>query len=74
MNEYPSEFPKVGGKITFKGVPKFYYPMFTHIGDYARLNLIINEEYTVIKVEIFSSWNAVYIDGHEQAFNLSFFK
>lgn len=69
------EFPQVGEKLKFKGVPSIYYPMFTNIGDFARNNLEKGKIYEVSKVEVNSSWCAVWLVGFgENFFNLSFFE
>lgn len=70
-------FPTVGDKLIFTGVPKFYYPHFTCMKARAEKDLKVNQEYTVRKVEVYSSWCAVWlegIDGERDNFNLSFFQ
>lgn len=81
MNNIPQEirdrFPKIGDTLIFKEVPKFYYPMYLDMGEKARKELIPGKKYIVSKVEIYSSWCAVWIDDlneHDDCYNLSFFK
>jgi hypothetical protein len=52
-------FPSVGDKITFRGVPDIYYPMFTSMKKLAEDNLKIGQMCTVRKVEVYSSWCGV---------------
>lgn len=80
MNREPSKpdsnFPKKGDKLKFKKVPAMYYPMFTNIGEYAKNHLIPEFEYTVAKVEVNSSWCAVWLEGigdENNFFNYTFF-
>lgn len=68
------QFPQVGDKVIFTGVPKFYYPHFIDMGDRARRRLVLNQEYTVTKVEIYSSWCSVEVEGVEGYYNRMFFK
>ncbi len=70
-----SNFPRRGDKLKFKGVPSMYYPMFISVGKFANENLKIGQEYTVEKVEVNSSWCAIWLEGFgENFFNLSFFE
>lgn len=70
-----SNWPKTGDKLIFNGVPSVFYPHFTNVGKYASENLKVDEEYTVTKCEVYSSWCAVWLEGHgDNFFNLSFFK
>ena len=71
-----SSFPQVGEKLKFKGVPSVYYPMFTNIGKFAKENLVVGQEYEVSKVEVYSSWCAVWLKefGEEHFFHTQFFK
>lgn len=57
-----NEFPSVGDKIKFLGVPEFYYPMFTSMKKLAEDNLKIGQICTVRRVEIYSSWCAVWLE------------
>lgn len=69
-----SHFPQVGEKLKFKGVPSVYYPMFTNIGKFAKDNLVVGSEYQVSKVEVYSSWCAVWLNGFgENFFHATFF-
>lgn len=52
-------WPKVGDKLKFKGVPKFLYPNFTNIRKLAEDNLVIDKEYTVRTCDVHSSWCSV---------------
>lgn len=74
MNMSFSEFPRVGDTVIFTGVPEFYYPLFTDMGEAARHRLIEGQEYTVSKVEIYSSWCAIEVEGVEGYYNRTFFK
>jgi hypothetical protein len=68
-------FPKAGDKLIFTGVPKFFYPQFTNIGDYANKHLVLGSTYIASKVQVHSSWCSVELEGYgENFFNLSFFK
>ena len=68
-------FPKVGDKLEFIGVPQFYYPHFTNIGEYARNNLVVGQIYVASKVAVHSSWCEIELEGHgNNFFNLMFFK
>ncbi len=68
-----NDFPKSGDKLKYLGVPKYYYPCFTDMKTRAESNLVTNKEYIVSKVEIFSSWCAVELEGVEGKYNLGFF-
>ncbi len=71
------DFPKVGDKLIFTGVPKFYYPCFTCMKARAERDLIVGQEYTVRKVAVYSSWCAVWLEGigeEPDNFNIVFFK
>lgn len=71
---YP-EFPQTGDILEFKGCPAFYYPMFTNLREYANKNLVVGEKYVVTKSEVYSSWCAVWLEGHGENFlNYCFFK
>jgi hypothetical protein len=70
-----NNWPKIGDRLTFNGVPKFFYPHFVKVGKYAEENLTKENEYIVTKCEVYSSWCAVWLEGHgDNLFNLSFFK
>lgn len=69
-----SDFPKVGDKLKFTGVPRMYYPYFTDMKTAAETNLVLNKKYTISKVEIFSSWVSVELENVEGNYNLGFFK
>jgi len=70
-----SDFPQVGEKLKFKGVPSMYYPMFTNIGAFAKDNLKKGQEYEVSKVEVYSSWCAVWLkEFGENYFHATFFE
>ena len=69
------DFPKVGDILKYKKVPTIYYPMFTNMKKYAKENLIIGNEYEVSRVEIYSSWCAVWLKNHgDNYLNLCFFE
>ena len=68
------KWPKPGDKLIFKGVPKIYFPHFIPMGKYARENLIIDKEYALTDIQINSSWVSVFIEGHSEMLNLTFFK
>jgi hypothetical protein len=71
---YP-EFPQAGDILTFSGVPKMYYPMFTNMRTYANERLVVEEQYKVSKSEVYSSWVAIWLEGHGENFlNYSFFE
>lgn len=70
--QYP-DFPKKGDKLIFKGVPEFYYPMFTNMRDDAKV-LQLGVEYTAKEVRVNSSWVTIYLEEiPETMFNLVFF-
>lgn len=74
--EIRDKFPYEGDILIFKGVPEFYYPMYLNMGKLARKELIVGNEYKIRKVEIYSSWCAVWLEGvggEDDYFNLSFF-
>ena len=74
MKQIP--FPSVGDKLKFRGVPKMYYPMFTNLKDLAEKNLKVGQVCTVRKVDIYSSWCAVWLEeipGEDSYLNLMFF-
>jgi hypothetical protein len=69
-----SNFPCAGDKLKFRGVPSMYYPMFTNVGKFANENLKNGQEYIVSRVEVNSSWCAVWLDGFgENFFHYQFF-
>jgi hypothetical protein len=69
MNE--KQWPKVGSKVTFIGVHKFWY---TNIVKDANELLEIGKEYTISKIELASSWCCVKLEEFsEKKFALSFF-
>lgn len=73
MNDY--KFPEVGNQLKFKGVPKMYYPMFTNMRTYANENLEVGLFYKVARAEVYSSWCAVWLEGHgDNYLNFSFFE
>ena len=58
-----NEFPKKGQKIKTKDVlPTYIYPNFTCMKEDAKRSLQPDTEYTVAKVEIYSSWCAVWLE------------
>jgi hypothetical protein len=67
-------FPSVGDKLKFIGVPKVYYPMFTNMRKEAAEHLEDGKVYTVTRVEVYSSWCAVWVDNKDVMFNLQFFR
>lgn len=70
-------FPYAGDKLIFTGVPQFYYPMYVNMGTRAKEVLVEGQEYVARKVEVYSSWCAVWLEGFENekdCFNLGFFK
>ena len=78
-----SVFPDKGDELIFVGVPKFFYPGFTDMREYANKVLHVGQKYIVRHSEIYSSWCAVWLeriegnirDGWDFSwFNLSFFK
>lgn len=72
-NNTKPQFPKAGDKLTFKGVPEFYYPMFINMEKDAEV-LEIGKEYTAKQVSVNSSWVAIYLEEFpELMFHLSFF-
>ena len=67
------EFLKAGDKLIFKGVPEFYYPMFTNMRDDAKV-LELGVEYIAKEVRVNSSWVTIYLEEYpERMFNLMFF-
>jgi hypothetical protein len=67
------EFPKAGDKVTFKGVPEFYYPYFINMRKHAEV-LEVGKEYLLKEVSVNSSWVTVYLEEFpELMFNLIFF-
>jgi hypothetical protein len=65
---------KIGDKIVFNGVPKFYYPMFLSMRDFCDKNLVKGQIYEVADFHVNSSWVSVYLKGFEkEMLNLSFF-
>ena len=70
-------FPKIGDKLAYKGVPEFYYPMFLSMKGHAEKHLTVGEIYTVRKVEVLSSWCCVWleeVEDDEIYFNRLFFQ
>jgi len=68
-------FNKKGDKVTFYGVPKFYYPHYINMGEWAEERLEVGKEYTVAKCEVYSSWSAVWLEEFpDYFFNANFFK
>lgn len=63
-----------GAKVIFKGVPEFYYPMFTNVGEDARKFLEVGKEYIVTKHEIYSSWQSFELEGIPGFYHKEFFK
>jgi hypothetical protein len=62
-----------GQTVIFRGVPEFYYPHFTNMKVDAEV-LELGKEYTVSKSEVYSSWQAVWVeDFPDTMFNASFF-
>jgi hypothetical protein len=55
------QFPKAGDKLTFKGVPEFYYPMFVNMKKDAEV-LEIGKQYTAKEVTVNSSWVTIYLE------------
>ena len=83
MVEKLNTFPKKGDKLIFTGVPEFYYPMFTNIGENARNLMTVGQEYTISKCEVYSSWCCVWLKelpetdderSMKNGFHLQFFK
>jgi len=73
MNDKRPEFPKAGDKLTFKGVPEFYYPMFLNMKKDAEV-LEIGKEYVAKQVSVNSSWVSISLEEFpELMFNLTFF-
>jgi hypothetical protein len=67
------QFPKAGDKLTFKGVPEFYYPMFVNMKKDAEV-LEIGKQYTAKEVTVNSSWVTIYLEEFpEIMLNLMFF-
>jgi hypothetical protein len=65
------QWPKTGGKVTFKGVHLFW---FVNIIEDADKLLEVGKEYTVSRIELASSWCAVILEEFpEHRFALSFF-
>jgi hypothetical protein len=74
MNNQPI-WPEVGDKVTFIGVPQFYYPQFPKMRTFCDANLTVGQEYTIHKLRVNSSWVSVYIVGFEQEMlNWAFFR
>jgi hypothetical protein len=73
-NNWPEkEGEWIGRKVTFKGVPSIYYPMFTDVGQKARELFVVGQEYTITKCSIYSSWIAIELEGVEGKYHLQFF-
>ncbi len=68
------EMDKTGQKVIFKGVPEFYYPMFTNVAADAKRLLGVGEEYTVTKHEIYSSWQSFELEGIPGFYHTQFFR
>jgi hypothetical protein len=65
------QWPKIGSKITFRGVHMFW---FTNIVKDANELLEIGKEYTISKVKLASSWCGVELEEFpNHKFALSFF-
>lgn len=68
-------FPKNGDKLTFSGVPEFYYPCFTKFRKDAEDNLELGKEYIIKECSVNSSWTSIVLEEFpELKFNLKFFK
>lgn len=65
-------WPRIGSKAKFKGVHYFW---FTNIIKDAETFLEIDKEYTIIKLQLASSWCGVVLEEFpEKTFALSFFE
>ena len=66
------QYPKIGSKVTFKGVHTFW---FTNIIKDADELLEVGNQYTVTKVEPYSSWCGVVLEEFpDKKFTLGFFE
>ena len=71
------KWPKVGEKVRFIGADGIYYPHYTNVIKNAKDNLVVDQEYTVRKCEVYSSWCAVWLEellGEENLFHLPMFE
>lgn len=59
-------FPQKGDKLKFIGANKMFYPHFTDMVERGKKDLKIGEIYTVSKVEVYSSWCAVWLEESSQ--------
>lgn len=60
------DFPQKGDKLKFTGANKMFYPHFTDMVERGKKDLKIGEIYTVSKVEVYSSWCAVWLEESSQ--------
>lgn len=71
-------FPEKGDELKFTGANKMFYPHFTDMVERGRKNLKLGEIYIVSKVEVYSSWCAVWLEGFPQEdrdyYNLGMFE
>ena len=66
------QWPKAGSKITFKGTTKWFF--FQNILKDANELLEVDKQYTVIKLELASSWCAVILEEFpDKKFSISWF-
>lgn len=64
------QFPKVGDKIRAKKIfPEWYYPHYTCMVERINKNLEPEKEYTVSKIEVYSSWVAVWLEEFSLEYN-----
>lgn len=65
------EWPKAGSKVIYNGTKPFW---FTNIVKDAEDNLEVGKQYTVLRIELASSWCAVILEEFQDfKFSLSFF-
>jgi hypothetical protein len=57
------QWPKAGSKVTFKGTTEWFF--FNNILKDANDLLEIGKEYTITKIELASSWCAVYFKSYQ---------
>lgn len=61
-------------KVIFTGVPNLYFPYFVNMRSDAEV-LELNKEYTISKSEVYSSWQAVWLEEFpDTMFNARFFR
>lgn len=69
-------WPEIGDKVKFTGAEGVFYPHYTNVIQFAKDNLTVENVYTVLNCEVYSSWCAVWlkeIEG-EHLFHLSMFE